>query len=489
MQFKNLTIEVPLSATQHGNSRIFCIRGSPWKDALSVVTFFTTSYIAHAATVKSTPGEGTISMAFNTFIALCFPMFGLLRALNAIARGARFGGSELRNACRAGALCMVVRNSEWRPEPGDTLEAVLADNSQPGEENNVTADIIDAKMINYFPTHAREDSSAWAYFDTIGSRAYVDPDLTRIHGTYSLSKGYAFAIVPRNACLLEIDRFNSASLTPHGDNASSATVGISQPFGTETIVRCDSSSRRSLDHDRVTLQSAATASTTPTNQSVSNLDNFGPSSGHTGTPTERNGNRPSANSDISSSYSVAKAIASLIQVLVALSILLLRTSGSIERWGYASFHLTVIPYLVMTVVNFASNALAADYACLYMVESGLMREARKRDSRFEGTVAALEEYSGSLSSDVSAKDLAYWTGFTQKHVRQIASFLSGEWLSNMLFGRDWANSMFETSRRKGSTTSCIRLTCKGTVETNYLQSESTTGGDQQGHQFVNQTLQ
>ncbi|EUC40753.1 hypothetical protein COCMIDRAFT_107939, partial [Bipolaris oryzae ATCC 44560] len=345
MQLKNLTIEVPLSATQHGSSRIFCVRGPPWRDTLLVITFFATSYIAHAATVKSTPGEGTVSIAFNTFMALCFPMFGLLRALNAIARGARFGGSELKNACRAGALCMVVRNPEWRPSPGDTLAAVLEQRSQSDEESNVTSDIIDAKMVNYFPTYAREDSSAWAYFDTIGSRAYVDPDLIRIHGTYFLSEGYSFAIVPRNACLSEIDRIDSRPLEP------------------------------------------------------------------------QNGSTPDVNSDISSSYSVAKAIASLIQILGALSIILLRKPDTIERWGYASFQLTVVPYLVMTVVNFTSNALTADYACLYMVESAVMREARNRGSRFKGTVAALEEYTGPLSPDVSTKDISVWTGLTQKHIR------------------------------------------------------------------------
>ncbi|KAF2877749.1 hypothetical protein BDV95DRAFT_588785 [Massariosphaeria phaeospora] len=372
MQLKNMTIEVPLGAIQHGNSRTFCIQGPLWKDALSVVTFFATSYIAHAAAVESTPGEGIISTAFNTFLALCFPMFGLLRALNAIARGARFGGSELKNACRAGALCMVVRSPEWRPEPGDTIAEVLVEKSQSDEESSVTAEIIDAKMINYFPTHAREDSSAWAYFDTIGSRAYVDPDLTRIHGTYSLSKGYAFAIVPRNACLLEINRVRSIPLGSHGENASPATVGTSRPFEAEVSVDRAYSTTRNLDLDRATLQSTATACITPTNQSVNSITTSGHGSEHTVTPTARNGSKASANSDISSSYSVAKAIASLIQVLGALSILLLRRSGSLERWGYASFHLTVIPYLVMTVVNFTSNALTADYPCLYMVESELM---------------------------------------------------------------------------------------------------------------------
>ena len=136
------------------------------------------------------------------------------------------------------------------------------------------------------------------------------------------------------------------------------------------------------------------------------MGNLRPSHGHTLTPTKANGSRPSANSDISSSYSFAKVIASLIQVLGALSILLLHKSDIIERWGYASYYLTVVPYIVMTIVNFISNALTADYACLYMVESGLMREARKKGSRFEGNVAALEEYPGLLSPEISTKDIA-----------------------------------------------------------------------------------
>jgi hypothetical protein len=307
---------------------------------------------------------------------------------------------------------MVVRNPEWRPKPGDTLAAVFEARSQPDGENNVTAEIIHTKMIDYFPTHAREDSSAWAYFDTIGSRAYVDLDLIRIHGTYFPSKEYSFAISPRNACFLEINRIDPTALVPNMDNESKG-------------------------HQHKQLW------TYPGDTSIS---------------TQGSDSTPDADSGISSSYSVAKAIASLIQILGALSSIVLRKPDTIERWGYASFHLTVLPYLVMTVVNFTSNALTADYACLHIVESELMREARNRGSRFEGTVAALEEYLRPLSPGISARDIESWTGVKQKHVRRIASILSGEWLSIMLFGRDWA--MFEARKRKVTTISHIQLTCE-----------------------------
>lgn len=130
-----------------------------------VLTFLATNFIAHAATVKSTPGEGAVATALNTLLALCFPMFGLLRAINAIARKARFGGSELKNACRAGALCMVVRSPEWRPEPGQEVEAVIVKDITPEPTSLITdesqrSDDTEAKMINYLPSYAREDSSA-----------------------------------------------------------------------------------------------------------------------------------------------------------------------------------------------------------------------------------------------------------------------------------------------------------------------------------------
>lgn len=116
------TIEVPNGTTQHGNSRIL----SPPTTWISIAKFFLGNFVAHIATVKSVPGEKLPVTACNLILAFLFPTSGLMRGLNAIARGARFGKTELDKACRAGALCVVVRNSAWRPRTSDSLQVVLA---------------------------------------------------------------------------------------------------------------------------------------------------------------------------------------------------------------------------------------------------------------------------------------------------------------------------------------------------------------------------
>jgi hypothetical protein len=311
----DLTIQVPLSATQHNNSHTLCIRGPPWKDALTVVTFFATNFVAHAATVKSSPGEGTITTAFMTLLALCFPMFGLLRALNAIARRARFGGSELKNACRAGALCMVVRGPDWRPDPGTELEAVLVEQILPEQGNNDNVEDREipngARMVNYFPSYAREDSSAWAYFDTIGSRAYVDLDLARIHGSYQLSAGYTFAIVPRNAKLNYIGNKHSDHEVPAQEGVafadSSSTTNNGQVSGAEP--------QPAREGHSVNPDNTVSSQPGHTISNCARSDTQRKEGPVVVNPQEVINERP-LKSDISSSYSIVKAIASLIQLLL-----------------------------------------------------------------------------------------------------------------------------------------------------------------------------
>jgi hypothetical protein len=476
----NLTIQVPPGATQHNNPHTLCIRGPPWKDVLSVITFFATNYIAHAATVKSTPGEGAVVTVCNIFLALCFPMFGLLRALNAIARGARFGGSELKNACRAGALCMVVRSPDWRPDPGQQLEATIIEDEVSEEERGYTmethSDPIDAKMINYFPPYAREDSSAWAYFDTIGSRAYVHPDLTRIHGTYFLSKGYTFAIVPRNTRLNDTKEASTASATGKDKESTQIAGVVNQPT-------------RNRDNDAASARTIVAANGPARNESNDTMAAIGPTAGNdTSSGRTINGPAPTttnekttahtAKCDISASYNAVKAIASLIQMLAAINTLLLHRSDVIERWGYASFHLTVIPYLVMTVVNFVSNVLVADYACLYMVESELMREARNKGSVFIGTVAAVEEFQGQLPQVSSESEVFVWGGFTQRHIRSVVALLTG----------NYSDVTIDMRRRKRRVSN-IHLTCLDTTESSDDAFNHTVDPDEQDRTMSNDAVQ
>jgi hypothetical protein len=45
--------------------------------------------------------------------------------MNALIRHARFTeGTDMQKAARAGALCMVVRSSDWLPQDGDIIRDV-----------------------------------------------------------------------------------------------------------------------------------------------------------------------------------------------------------------------------------------------------------------------------------------------------------------------------------------------------------------------------
>lgn len=376
---------------------------------------------------------------------------------------------------------MVVRSPDWRPDPGQQVEAVIVEDEASEEERGYTtgahSDPINAKMINYFPPYAREDSSAWAYFDTIGSRAYVDPDLTRIHGTYLLPKGYTFAIVPRNTRLDDTKEASTAFATDK-DEESTRTAAIANqptrnrdnnttPSSARTIVT-ENGPARNQSNETIAAIGLTAGNDTDASRTVS-----GPA------PTSHENTAAHiVRSDISASYNTAKAIASLIQAFAAIYTLLLHRSDVIERWGFASFHLTVVPYLVMTIVNFVSNILVADYACLYMVESELMREARSKGGVFVGAVAAVNEFEGQLSQVSSDEEIFVWGGFTHRHIKRVAALLIGN------FG-DFTIDMRRRKRRVLN----IHLTCLGTTEFSDDAFDRTADPDEQDRAMSSDAVQ
>lgn len=110
----------------HDDGHVLCIHGPEWRTALYITTFFATNYLAHAATVKASPGDRTLVGIYHIISALLLPMYGLIRAANAIARRHKWRGSSLENACRAGALCMVVRVPGWMPAENQCFDAFLS---------------------------------------------------------------------------------------------------------------------------------------------------------------------------------------------------------------------------------------------------------------------------------------------------------------------------------------------------------------------------
>jgi len=114
-------ITLPAGSTNHGDPHLLCTPAS-W---FTVASFILANFVAHSATTPFYPGERTVEKALAFATSFLFPAAGVARGLNTIARGimvlAAPGKSELQQAAAAGALCMVIRTSEWTPAPGRSL--------------------------------------------------------------------------------------------------------------------------------------------------------------------------------------------------------------------------------------------------------------------------------------------------------------------------------------------------------------------------------
>jgi len=99
----------------------------------------------------------------------------------------------------------------------------------------------------------------------------------------------------------------------------------------------------------------------------------------------------SAKVTLSTSYSFSKALTAIVQVIFA-SITLYRSRGDqIARYGYAAFGLTVVPYLVMSVVNLFGNLVTPEYPSLFLISSDIMDEASRRPGYLvDGEVGKIE---------------------------------------------------------------------------------------------------
>jgi hypothetical protein len=87
----------------HSDSDIFC-RSSEWTD---VAAFFLGNYVAHVATIHSSPGQSLLETILFLLTALFLPSAGVIKAFQAIKSRAIFADTELQRAARAGALFVV----------------------------------------------------------------------------------------------------------------------------------------------------------------------------------------------------------------------------------------------------------------------------------------------------------------------------------------------------------------------------------------------
>lgn len=92
---------------------------------------------------------------------------------------------------------------------------------------------------------------------------------------------------------------------------------------------------------------------------------------------------------VASSYSTLKSIAALAQAIYA-AVTVYRVRGDqLNRYGMASFGLTVTPYVLMSIMNFFAHVVTPDYSALHLVRSDVMDEAERRGGIFDGVIGRL----------------------------------------------------------------------------------------------------
>ncbi|KAK1968280.1 hypothetical protein LY78DRAFT_544370, partial [Colletotrichum sublineola] len=80
---------------------------------------------------------------------------------------------------------------------------------------------------------------------------------------------------------------------------------------------------------------------------------------------------------LSCSYNLLGAIAAVVQLVFAISTLYRARGDQIERYGYAAFGLTVVPYAWMSLINLLGNFLCPKYDTIYVVESRALHTLRE----------------------------------------------------------------------------------------------------------------
>ncbi|KAK0509327.1 hypothetical protein JMJ35_008698 [Cladonia borealis] len=323
----------------YGSPSLLCTP-TRWTD---VAIFFLANYVAHAATIKSLPGEPTLATLLVHIAALMFPLSGILRGVRAIRQFAILSDTPLRTAAKAEALCVVIRTSEWLPQRGDIV--CVSKIQFPSQTRPSAQFRTDREETQKRPSFWIEEN----YRSFLPSNSSSKIQGRKVHGICRLPHGYALAILPPGARVMEICK--------------------DQREGLE-VAYISSSSQRLKDALKM-LRHIRSPYLTSESDDSSSPDT-----------------RPEI--ELSSNYNLPKCVVAIFQTLYASATLYETKGDQIQRYGYAAFGLTVAPYLVMSIINLFGTMLTPDYPCVYLVRSEIMDEASRREgAKFEGMVATL----------------------------------------------------------------------------------------------------
>ncbi|KAH6971191.1 hypothetical protein BKA56DRAFT_495746 [Ilyonectria sp. MPI-CAGE-AT-0026] len=331
--------------THHGDCDLLCWPAS-WKD---IIVFYLANYIAHTATVVNEPGQSTLVTILSAALALFFPGVGIVKGVQAITSGAFLADTELQQAARAGALCIVVKDEVLGNKTGGGSVAAsttpVEGIDQPGDRRlrveEQSAEIATVDLERQVPSQIEEET-----VNLLQVPNRIDPPkelvslfAPKLHGICRLPGGYHLARLPR------------------GTNA-----------------RFENEPERSQNEPELSL---LTRCCKWIKKQIAS-------------PFQR----PPRRISISCDYNLVKIAVSMAQLVYTCITLYEARGDQIAMFGYAAFGLTVAQYAWMSLINLLGSLLCPQYSTMFLVGSSVLDElldARKlqgKESEFpiEGVV-------------------------------------------------------------------------------------------------------
>ncbi|KAL8919468.1 MAG: hypothetical protein Q9208_006753 [Pyrenodesmia sp. 3 TL-2023] len=94
--------------------------------------------------------------------------------------------------------------------------------------------------------------------------------------------------------------------------------------------------------------------------------------------------------NLASTHDVPRILFSLIQTISGGYQLYKARGSQIERYGYAAYGLTVLPYMMVSIINLIGSLLTSEYESIYLVHSNIMDEMKGRGGLCDGVVGTIE---------------------------------------------------------------------------------------------------
>lgn len=358
---------------------IYCKR-MQWYD---VCWFAFANYVLHALSVRSLPGDNNYHNIVFKICCLLVPYAGLRRGLCLISRASNLAGSDLQSAASANALCMVIRTPEWRPANGDIIEGCdiqIADSVEDHSSLSRSKSSSFFKLRTWGTTQSQqsEKSSGKTRKTEVGKLNRSDSTVARNAWRY------------RNHLKLEVKD------TYHRPSCQNLVERVARVLLETYRFYTQNPSQTTMDHGHVKLHGYCELAPgyalcyIPADMKVYPRFTASMTDSVLHGASTKLGLRKSFETRIASAHNIPRLIFSLAQTISGGYALYKARGPQIQRYGFAAYGLTVIPYILVSIVNFFGALLTGEYETVFLVHSSIMDEMIERGGRADGAVGTVD---------------------------------------------------------------------------------------------------